>query len=209
MITTHGTAMQLEFCVRIRLLSERLVCLTVCSACNISCRHEPWPKGSVLSTGWQRELLKPSGIVIIINSQVEVGRKVSPRRRSEDNLDSFRESNTTAACSRTAAVVQRAHEPATSASLILRKSRMRGQRQGALRGRRGTRYIAKPKFRQGPDTVLTIAWSGFPLLTEPRWGVMLVFMFRAMFGLSAQGILSFPPPPWAGRTRRLTEVSEV
>ena len=67
MITTRGTAMQLEFCVRVRLLSERLVCLTVCSACNISCRHEPWPKGSVLSTGWQRELLKPSGIVIIIN----------------------------------------------------------------------------------------------------------------------------------------------
>ena len=89
MITTHGTAMQLEFCVRIRLLSERLVCLTVCSACNISCRHEPWPKGSVLSTGWQRELLKPSGIVIIINSQVEIGRKVSPRRRSEDNLGSY------------------------------------------------------------------------------------------------------------------------
>ena len=39
--------------------------------------------------------------------------------------------------------------------------------------------------------------------------MMLIIMFRAMFGLSAQGILSFPPHPWAWRTRQLTEVSEA
>ena len=140
----------------------------------------------------------PGGIVIIINSQVGIGRKVSPRHRSEDKLGSFRKSNTTAASCRTAAVEQRAHEPATSASLILRKSRTRGQRQGALRGRRGTRYIAKPKFSQGADTESTIAWSGFLFLTEPRWGVLTVSVFHVTFGLLQEarplrGILYSPP----------------
>ena len=195
MITMHGTAMQLA---RLRLIGECSVCLTVCSARKISCRHEPWPKGSVLSAGWQRKLLTPGRIVIILNSQVGIGRKVSPRRRSKGKLGSYEENNTTADSCRTAAVVQRVHEPATSASLILRKSRRRGQRQGALRGLRGTRYIAKPKFDQGTDTELTIAWSGVPLLTDPRWGVSTVSVFHVTFGLVQEarplrGIVYSPP----------------
>ena len=72
----------------------------------------------------------------------------------------------TAACRRIAAVCQsketlKDHQPATSASLILRNQRWKGQWHGALRGRRSFRYIANPRVAslRGQIQLITLAWA--------------------------------------------------
>ena len=55
----------------------------VCCARVTSCMHEPWPTGSVRLFGWRRKMPMPCRIEYIRISQV--GRRVSPRLRSEGN----------------------------------------------------------------------------------------------------------------------------
>ena len=182
MITIHGTAMHLKLKMGIRLVSECLVCLTVCSACNIACRHEPWPKGSVLLIGWQRELLMPGGIVIIIS--VQVGTQASPRLWSEEAVGKALHSRLLSYRGRVAK--QSTWTSDVSPTDLKQQKLQRRQSLGAPRGQCGTRYKANTQVSHRADVDPMLAWPGVSLFTDPRWGMSTVIMFCATFGLSAK-----------------------
>ena len=182
MILRHDTATRLELRESIRLVSESLVCLIVCSACNISCRHDPWPKGSVLLIGWQRELLMPGGIVIIISSQV--GTQTSPRLRSEEAVGKALHSRLLSYRGRVAKQSTRTSD--VSPTDLKQQKLQRRQSLGAPRGQCGTRYKANTQVSHRADVDPMLAWPGVSLFTDPRWGMSTVIMLCATFGLSAK-----------------------
>ena len=182
----------------------------VCCARETSCIHEPWPKGSVRLFGWRRKRPMPCRIVYMRISQV--GRKISPRLRSEDTLGTLRQQqfNSRQLSYRGRGAKRRPRACDVSPTDLLQPRKPMRQDLGALRGRCGTRYKANTQFSQRTDVDPKLAWSGVSLITDPRWGVLTDITFCATFGFSANRHFVIPSSLHApGEYCRLTVVSEA